>query len=293
MIFIHVIKNNGGYGDILIGIGACIAVAIALKHDYKILWDHSLEHVFIDFVKFNKHKHKFNVEYNWIDERSKTKQILHSFNPKEWKHKIIKISSNQPIHQYLFQNSNRKLQRQLVKLGGFNGLTSLAYRQIYTNHLILRNPPQMLKHEVGIQIRFGDNVLTGDQNCKFLDLSQASQIFQKLKVFITESNMKSIYLTTDYQPAVLLFSQIHGMSPKQLMTKPVHFLQANSNELEQIIHDHYLLSQCQQIITSRTSNFGLTAGFINSSGTNVILYNSKGELQICKHNCFKQEIKIK
>ena len=42
MIYFWSKKHNGGYGDRLVGVGACIAISILLGHDFQIIWDEDL-----------------------------------------------------------------------------------------------------------------------------------------------------------------------------------------------------------------------------------------------------------
>ncbi len=251
-------KSNGGYGDRLVGIASCIALANVIGHQFRVIWDEDLSNVFSDYQS-SKPLPKSDYHYKWIDERWIQSSILMTMDFIQWKDQIILIETNQPIHYYLWYNQSLKLDRSYAEI------TRWAYQQIYSTYLIIKHPKKFIKLNVnscvGLQLRFGDYYLTGNQNCHYITPKR----FQNLQMTLNNlyvSNLP-IYVTTDNSKALkVLKSQFVNLQSYQT-SKSTHFDGSNKSlALAQIIREHVTLSQTSAILTSLTSNFGVTAGLI-------------------------------
>jgi hypothetical protein len=254
-------KSNGGYGDRLIGMGACIAIANVLGHEFKIMWDEDLSDLFDDYES-SRHlpRLKSDNHYYFIDEKWKSSVLFETFDFTKWDGHTIVIETNQPIHYHLWRNESLKLAQSYVEV------TKHAFNQMYSKYMKIK--PHWLKTVLdmtqyhGIQLRFGDYYMTGDKNVHYLTPSRFKNLIGSLKSIYSPEDL--IYLTTDNRDAYeSLRGEFQNLQSYQVDKSMAHFDHTkDSSSLIQIILEHYTLAQTKSILTSLTSNFGISAGLI-------------------------------
>jgi hypothetical protein len=274
MIIFFSNKSNGGYGDRLVGITSCIALSILLEHEFQIYWQENLEDVFKDYNPIDKCP-KGDYYYKWIDSESLNSSLLRNFESVEnniWKNKTIIIETNQPIHYNLFYISKFKTNKT------YSDVTKEAYSLIYSKYLVLKdNIKEKIintNNSIGLQIRCGDYYLTGNKDNHYL----APDNQEKLITMLTENidNKSKIFLTTDNEKIIEPLSKIFE-NIILYKNKIAHFDKTNDvSSIINVILEHISLSQCNSIITSLNSNFGITASLIGKVNK-ILLYQKNRE----------------
>ena len=145
-------------------------------------------------------------------------------------------------------------------------VTNQAYGCIYSKYLKIKKSytDTILKvtNAIGLQLRFGDCYMQGNPNNHYLTPVRFTNLQHVLKNKYPENTQ--IYLTTDNAQAYTTLKQIYAqLSYYQwdyVNEIDRHFDHAQNNiSLIRVILEHYTLSKCHTIITSKTSNFGVTA----------------------------------
>lgn len=254
MIIFWFKKGCGGYGDRLVGLGACIAIAQALNHKLKIIWDEDVSSLFHDYIS-SKPLPTYDFHYNWVDNRSPGACMLAYINPSEWENKCIMIESNQPVHRFLMHNK-------YLDIKSYADLTRNAYNKIYSDYLVINQ--NLVKfnvdNHIGIQIRCGDAYLTGNERLRYIANEELPKKIEAIREYINKET--SIYVTTDYSLVYDLFNKVFEPSKIVYYDGLIEHFDNNPSvsSVVKTILEHYTLSRCEHIITYRhSSNFGVTA----------------------------------
>ena len=278
MIIFYSKRERGGYGDRLIGIGACLAISLILKHEFRIIWDEDLSSVFEDYKSAKPLPH-YDFRYNLIDQNGIESQWLQTFDFSQWSNRVIMIECNQPVHHNLWLNPSLKIAQSYAEI------TTDAYSLIYSKYLIIKESLKLKMFSVrgvrGVQIRCGDYYLTGDPNNNYINPTQLENLIKAIKLQIPSDSV--VFITSDNIDTYESFKKAFKNAIYYRFTNIEHFDHAKTTEsLVNVILDHYTLSKCSSIITRhRSSNFGVTAA-LTGRVNKVFIYEKWGDNYIIK-----------
>jgi hypothetical protein len=262
----------GGFGDRVIGLIACKAMAELLGRDFRILWTKENVTPYIDYTAYTLagSAPPDTITCNSIDRQTRYKEALMRMPEPFPTSRHIKFVLNHEIAQYLYANprfADRSYMREMFAL----------YKTLYTD--ILKPTDASLeritaicgpnKNIVGIQIRTGDiyipNSRGANQYAPIRDVpATVRQILTDIKTHLasnSDTDNTKVFITSDYNGIQELAATIwprdqllYNAEPVQHIDRPVR------GEFSNFFVDNYILSQrtCRLYI-SDYSNFGRIA----------------------------------
>lgn len=283
-VYFLMTSNACGWGDRLVGLSAAIVMARHLRRKLYILWEDldllgemsSLFQPNDRWVYFDRNKEKAYFDYYdfmFVKMEKDVEKMLKKKTPPE---RGIIIKMNQPYgaiafgKKGLFQEYSREL---------FN-----AYREIRTELFVLREDLakkwqlDSKERNIGIQVRTGDKAAMGGRSAHCLLESCDYNVFsQKMSDLITAG--KEIYLASDDVAFIAEFQRVRGSGVETAGNEEnMHFDERNSRgKKESLFKEFYLLASCKTLITSRNSNFGITASYIGNHDSVVFYEFDKGK----------------
>jgi len=289
MIIIAFDEGNqwvGGYGDRIVGLMSCRAIAELMGREFRIHWTKENIEPYFDYTKYkyDNQKNTNPIIYDLIDNKTKTDYFIMS--PRILPEPVIKFYLNHDICQYIYKNtafSDKHYEADMFRF----------YKTLYTDIFI---PTKIIQDKinelispenqipiVGIQIRAGDIYIQGiwGNSYKVLDSPEKTipDILQKIKAHLELSFTEyKVFLTSDYNEIYRLAVQI--WNPEQLvyLNSLVQHMDRNpSGDFSKIFVDNYILSQkTARLYISDWSNYGRVAAL---SSVHDNIYNLQcGEL---------------
>jgi len=258
----------GGFGDRVVGLIACKAMANLLHREFKILWTKEDISSFIDLGNYKINKVPDTaVTYMLIDQQKAPKSVLQT-QPNPIQGPVAKFYLNQEIAQYLY--SNPRFQKGAAEY--YSDMFAL-YRSLYTD--ILKPTPASLRridavcagHSqiIGIQIRTGDIYIKNHTYSRgYVAIQDVPTTVQQLFIGIKAhmgAGEYSVFITSDYDGIRAIAETV--WAPAQILTntQPVqHIDRPVSGDFSNFYVDNYILSQrtCRLYI-SDYSNYGRIA----------------------------------
>jgi hypothetical protein len=264
----------GGFGDRVVGLVACKAMADLLGRDFRILWTKEDVTPYIDYATYalTGPIPSDTITCNSIDRQSRYKEALMRMKEPFPTSRHVKSVLNQEIAQYLYANprfADRCYEREMFSL----------YKTLYTE--ILKPTTASLERVtaicgthssiVGIQIRTGDiyipNSRGANQYAPIRDVpTTVRQILTDIKAHLSETNTFNqtdikMFITSDFHGiqaiAATIWDQeqiLYNTEPAQHIDRPVR------GEFSNFFVDNYILSQrTRRLYISDYSNFGRIA----------------------------------
>lgn len=289
MILIAYDNGNffGGYGDRVVGLIACKAMADLLGQEFKILWTKEDVTPYIDYGKYalRGEAPKPVTTYGSVDRQKEYKHMLmHApapFNPTG----TAKFHLNQEIAQYLYKNprfADRCYTTEMFAL----------YKTLYTD--ILKPTAASLQRAdqicgahtniIGIQIRTGDLYIPNNRNINtyvaIRDVDTTlQQMFGAIKAHIetaTQTTPYTVFVTSDHPSAHAIATRVWPV--EQVLSNPdpaQHIDRPVSGEFSNFFVDNYILSQrTTRLYISDYSNYGRIAAL---SATHDNLFDIRGQ----------------
>jgi hypothetical protein len=290
----------GGYGDRVVGIIACKAIAKLLNREFRILWKKENITSFIDITGYSIDTCPPNaVVYNLIDRQSVLKEVLKS-HPTPIVGPVAKIYLNQEIAQYVYSNPRfQKKKTTKIEAAYYSDMFAL-YRSLYTD--ILKPTAQSLRRVeavcaghtniIGIQVRTGDIYIKNDRNPNaYVAISDVPttvlQLLNGIKSHMGDAEY-SVFITSDYDNIRAIAETV--WSPSQILTNEdsvQHIDRPVSGDFSKFYVDNFILSQrTRRLYVSDYSNYGRVAAL---SATHDDLWNLRAQpldkaLLLSKHD---------
>jgi hypothetical protein len=289
------LKNTFGWGDQLVGFSTSILISKKFNKDIYILFTdeeymNSIKSIFnlndfkILFIPHNVYeKNKINYQKNFIDHFIKNtthvEKINNFFKNEMLQSKPIILYVNQPIASLLYDDN--KLYAKDLKN---------AYKDINTIyfpfHESLKNEWNLLKDTVtiGIQIRTGDKSIKTSPHKIHLLLDESEYknftINISKNILKIDQSIKNVYIATDDVEFLKTFKNNTNLKGEILslgLLENTHSMNATGDNFKKIFQEYYYLTQCSILVTSKNSNFGITAAYY-SNNKNVIFYEENGTI---------------
>ena len=262
-------KLLGGYGDRIVGLMSCRAIAELMGREFRIHWTKENIEPYFDYTKYkyDNQKNTNPIIYDLIDNRTKKDYFIMS--PRILPEPIIKFYLNHDICQDIYKN---------ITFSGKNYEADMFrfYKTLYTDIFI----PTKIIHDkinelispenqipiVGIQIRAGDIYIQGiwGNSYKALDSPEKTipDILQAIRAHLDLSFTEyKVFLTSDYNEIYRLALEI--WKPEQLVylnSLVQHMDRHPSGDFSKILVDNYILSQkTARLYISDWSNYGRVA----------------------------------
>lgn len=305
-MFFLMSKHACGWGDRLVGLSSAIIMAKYLNKKLFILWDDKqiLNEMSVFFEPNHtwlylepKHKQEFfkNAQfYDWMhlgqaDEiRSVLASLLSTTNNKKKQNIVVKM--NQPYGSVVFNSGEReKYSKSLFE----------AYNDIKTKYFVFKSSYQekwmrelsTINLCLGVQVRTGDKSAVGASHNFHLLLDEpdypafCKSLLQNNAVI----NNENIYIASDDVKFIDTLKR-EDKNSKNILTagiqENIHFDDKNSaGKKETIFKEYFYLTQCKMLITSKNSNFGITAAYLGNHDSLIFYeFTEKKEILLKKYN---------
>jgi hypothetical protein len=246
-------RNNGGYGDRVVGMSAACTIARRLHMKFQIIQD---------ILPDDKCVH-VNVINNTRSD------LLEFANLRElWKDTHVVVQANTPIDLCLWKNPF------------FPELKDVSYELevIQSYKEISRTAPSSQPFVCGVQVRCGDTYcMPHSQAEEYISQSSFLEFSKSIHDYIFSNSIRGkIFLTSDTHKIYPYFDALSNADIEYVYTKKqddIHYDFYNSdNRRDEIVYEHEMLQQCQHIITGLRSNFGITAAYCSPVCQRVTLY---------------------
>jgi hypothetical protein len=252
-------RNNGGYGDRLVGMSTACTLARRLQMKFEIIEEISAE--------------EECVHVNLVNKTSS--DLIECVNIRElWKDKHVIIQSNTPIDVCLWKNPFFKDLEDV----SYENETIQSYKCI--SKMISRDTIIPHRFVCGVQIRCGDTYCMPHSLAEeYIPESRFSEFSRSIHDYICSTSMRGkIFLTSDTYKIYPFFKKLSNSEIEYVYTEKrddIHYDFYNSdNRRDEIVYEHTMLQQCERIITGLRSNFGITAAYCSPICQQVILYPS-------------------
>ena len=257
--------GGGGYGDRIVGLASIINLANKYNlKDVNIYWDDDYVCNYFSIKNCNDLKDQ-NI-LNFIDQMHIANNIIHDLQNGTKNDNYI--SANMPIDYLDYLN--------IIEYSK-NSLN--AYKKIYK----LMNIPDIhnyKKYKLGIQIRTGDVHYNRGNNVIYLPKDLFNKFIILLVKYLNTRNDLSvddeIFITCDNVELMYLITNYDKKRKYIFNNNQCHFDSAyNGTDKLTIIKEHVQLGFCEEIITSKVSNFGITSAYssINNYTKKITLYD--------------------
>lgn len=256
----------GGFGDRVVGLLSCKAMATLLGREFRICWTKEDVTAYIDYTKYTAPDIRSCKVYNCIDDQTVLKRHLMDTNPSAiLPHPVAKCCLNQEIAQYLY--ANPAFQRSAEDY--YSDMFAL-YKTLYTD--ILKPTPASLARVdtlcgshtniIGIQIRTGDVYIPNNAN--YNPYKAIEDVPSTVKTLLTgiKAHMGDqqyvVFITSDYDRILSLAETVwpseqllYNHETSQHIDRPVR------GEFSKFFVDSYILSQrTTRLYVSDYSNYG-------------------------------------
>lgn len=283
-------RGNGGYGDRIVGISAVWCLSKILNKTFRIVWDEDLSLIFSDYEKYIPSNFEGFTRINWIDSRCKNaEKFFEETSFCELLQTNYLIECNQPVHTFFWTKKGKELFPGLTLRFNFNELYHSSFQVIYSQILKLLPLPKSINLEidVSIQMRCGDCYSSGNNHCyileeKFNTYAKNCKDALNSHPFFTNKKEKSIFISSDCHKVYPIFVECFSPLPSEekISTfflekeRDTHFDMSidEKEEFAQLIYEHYLLSRGKIMVTSFSSNFGITAALCGGMKEVIILH---------------------
>lgn len=275
-------KLIGGYGDRVVGLVSCKAMAGLLGRDFRIRWTKEDVTAYIDYSKYSAPSEQEDgpcYTYDCIDRQTALKkQLMTAANPAAvFTPPVIKFHLNQEIAQYLY--ANPAFQRSAADY--YTDMFAI-YKSLYTDILtptsasLARIDAICSDHQriVGIQIRTGDVYIKNNANYNpykaIEDVPTSVRgLLTNIKAHLDHTETThtstttsySIFITSDYDDIRAIVETVwpaerilYNSETAQHIDRPMH------GECSKFFVDSYILSQrTVRLYVSDYSNYGCVA----------------------------------
>lgn len=294
----YIYHKCGGLGDRLCGLVNIIMLSKILKKKFYIKWEETNNiNKYLDYEKFNyynlniadletiKKNYLDNKDTNLIkiiDEIKNIKNIDDIFDKD-----VLICYSNQDSNRFFIANEHINFTFDNYKKNIFNIFQSIYTKYLKPNKYILKKVNELVKNKdniVGIQMRCGDCYMVKDNKHKIIH--NEKDIYNILNSIQRSNPDKTVFITSDYEKvfdiAKELFNDIiyYDKKPVHCDMNDQDFIgkgddPVDSDNVDKILIDHYILSNfCSKLYISG-SNFGRTAALINKSEEIYNLFSKK------------------
>lgn len=259
-------RNDGGFGDRIVGLIACKTLADKKEREFKVLWEKEDISQFFDLNIYYMQRLDRMAYIHYMREFDTLQQTLQKIN---WDDNLL-IRTNQEFSQYLFSDSDE-----------YHNCIFNNYNQLYKNilkpkPLLLDNVNSLLNTKspiIGIQIRCGDVFLSNrwlnDDYQPVKDMKEITMFLTKIKKQNNIINGK-YFITSDNPEAIVIAKSIFGEENIIFYDKPIIHIdrqmiddETGEKKIEGLLKlftDAYILSQKSSILyISDYSNFGRIA----------------------------------
>ena len=279
-------QRIGGYGDRIVGLVSCKALAGRLQRKFAIVWTKEDIKYFVNYEKYSCEKEIQNLSYetiHMIDNQQLLKPHLmtsDSILPGT----CYKIYCNQEIAQYLYKNP-------LYRDANYYDDMFSIYKTLYTDILLpteysLKVIEKTLATArpklVGIQIRTGDFYMKtnpGESYKRFEKPDiEIKILFRKIKKHIEQTySSYSVFVSSDYEHIYSVAKEVWSKNDICYLNQiPQHIDRAVAGDYSKVFIDNFILSQkTDRLYISDYSNYGRIAAL--SSGQDTI-YNLQTEI---------------
>ena len=281
----------GGYGDRIVGLISCKALAQVLNRAFKIVWTKEDIKYFANYEKYSCEKELHIIDYETIhsiDNQQALKPHLMS-SDNILPGSCYKLYINQEIAQYLYKNPK------YIHKNYYEDMFSL-YKSLYTDiflpteyslKVIEKTLDTARPTLIGIQIRTGDFFMKtnpGESYKRFEKPDiELKIIFRKIKKHIEQSySSYSVFVSSDYENIFTVAKEVWSKNDICYLNQvPQHIDRAVSGDFSKVFIDNFILSQkTKRLYISDYSNYGRIAAL--SSGQDII-YNLQTEIVNTKH----------
>lgn len=272
-------KNNGGYGDRLVGMASAATIARLLGMEFSTSWEP-------DFQKVCDSSQAFaTIPADYIDincYNQKSHPVLESENILEtWKEKTILFQANQPVDGLLWKNPHLQT---LLQTLSYEEEARKSYKELFTRHIKLNDYLRAYTEDdefaYGIQIRCGDTYCMPHALAQqYIPEEQFDAFTRSIKDFLLQKGIKGrVYVTSDARCIYPFFQALSDTTIQFIYwnrAEDIHFDFYNSaNKYVDILRDHVCLQSCKGILTSLRSNFGTTAAYCSPTCKELTLFTS-------------------
>lgn len=270
-------RNDSGYGDRLVGMSAVRTIARILECEFTSVWDDEYARLCDGLATALPSSYE---EVNLFNQR--TSDVLSQADLRAlWEGKTIVISSNTPIDLSLWSNPflSSELQGRSYELESIR-----SYREIFRDHIRLKEVPTET-FQCGIQIRCGDAYCyPGPTARTYIPESEFPALCTEIKSYLERRSIRGrVFVTSDTYKILDCFRDLNDSVHTFVFrdrSDDIHFASDSAaHRLNEIVHDHMCLQNCDLILTSLRSNFGTTAAYCSSRCKELVLYSPSWQFE--------------
>lgn len=254
MITFYSKRNNGGYGDRIVGMSAACTVARCLGMKFQVVTDdvEGTHHYFVN---------------------QKRPQLLEIADLRTlWKDKHIVFEANTPIDLCLWSNPFFPE----LKDVSYERESIHSYKEV--SQFLFPSFVPTQRFACGVQVRCGDTYCMPHQLAEeYISKENFQQCTESIHECILRKGIRGkIFVTSDTYTIYPWFDALSTPDIQYVYTPrkdDIHydFYNADSRR-DEIVLEHQQLQQCDHIITGLRSNFGITAAYCSRVCQRITLY---------------------